>query len=93
MLKCRDIATLLHDYVEGALEPPLQEQLDQHLSDCPGCVAFVNTYKHTITLAKDLRCEDIPPELRRKLRSFLKQKVNRPTSLWTRLLFRLTGRE
>lgn len=79
MLKCRDIGNLLHDYVEGALEPALRTQLDEHLSDCPSCVAFINTYKHTIHLSKELRCKDIPPELQRKLRTFIKQTLKKPS--------------
>ncbi len=79
MLKCRDIGKLLHDYVEGALEPRIKQQLDAHLADCPGCVAFIKTYKHTIRLSKDLRCEDIPPELQQKLRSFIKQGLQKPS--------------
>ena len=90
MLRCRDITELLHDYVEGLLEPSVEQELDGHLADCPGCTAFVKTYRQTMTLSRDLRCEDIPPELQRKLRSFIKQKVQRP-GLWSRLRARLTG--
>ncbi len=90
MLKCRDIGRLLHDYVEGLLESSVSRQLDEHLADCSGCVAFVNTYKQTISLSKDLRCEEIPPELQQKLRSFIKEKLQKP-SLGSRLRARLTG--
>lgn len=90
MFRCRDMGRLLHDYVEGLIEPSVRQQLDEHLADCPGCIAFVNTYKQTISLSKDLRCEDIPPELQHKLRSFIKQKLNKP-SLWSRLRACLTG--
>lgn len=92
MLKCRDIGQLLHDYTEDLLELPTRQDLERHLADCPGCVAFVNTYKQTIRVSGDLRCEDIPPELQRKLRSFIKTKLSphRP-SLWERLRSRLRG--
>ena len=89
-MKCRDIGNLLHDYVEGLLEPPVHQQLDRHLADCPGCTGFIRTYKKTIQLSKEVRCEEIPPELQQKLRSFLKQKLQKP-SLWARLRARLTG--
>ena len=90
MLRCRDISALLHDYAEGLLDPSVQQALDGHLADCPGCTAFVKTYRQTMTLSRDLRCEDIPAELQRKLRSFIKQNVRKP-SLWSRLRARLTG--
>ena len=79
MTKCRDVANLLHDYVEGALEPSVSQQLDAHLADCPGCVASIKTYQKTIELSKDLRCEDIPPALQQRLRSFLKGKLRKPS--------------
>ena len=90
MLRCHDVGKLLHDYIEGSLEPDVSQQLDAHLADCPGCVASVKTYKQTINLSRDLRCEDIPPKLQRKLRSFLKQKLRKP-SLWARIRARLIG--
>ncbi|MBI3030158.1 MAG: zf-HC2 domain-containing protein [Candidatus Rokubacteria bacterium] len=68
----------MQDYVEGALEAPVRQRLDEHLADCPGCLAFIKTYKHTIAISKDLRCKDIPPELQRKLRSFIKDKLGQP---------------
>ena len=53
---------------------------DQYgLDDCPGCLAFINTYRHTVHLSKELRCEDIPPELQHKLRTFIKQKLQKPS--------------
>lgn len=80
MIRCRDISDLLLDYVEESLTPSVREELDQHLADCPGCLAFVRTYRHTSALSRDLRCEDIPPELQRKLRSFIQQRLRRPGS-------------
>lgn len=90
MLRCRDIGALLHDYLEGELDSVVREQLDEHLADCPGCLSFVNTYRHTVSMAHDLRCEDIPPELQSKLRSFLRQKSEHP-SILTRIRRRLRG--
>ncbi len=78
MLRCRDIGGLLHDYLEGELEPEVRRQLDAHLADCPGCLSFVNTYRHTVSVARDLRCEEMPPELREKLRAFIAQTARRP---------------
>ncbi len=78
MTNCREVSTLLHDYVEGLLEPSVSKQLDAHLADCPGCVASTKTYRRTIELSKDLRCEEIPPVLQKKLRSFIKGKLNKP---------------
>lgn len=91
MLRCRDVGQLLYDYVEKRLEPLVSQQLEQHLADCPGCLAFINTYKQTMSLSKDLSCKDMPSELQHKLRSFIKTKLapNRLT-LWDRLRSRFS---
>lgn len=91
MLRCRDVGQLLYEYVEQRLEPPISQQLEQHLADCPGCLAFINTYKQTMNLSRDLRCEQIPQELQAKLRSFIKTKLapHRP-SLWDRFRSRFS---
>ena len=80
MSKCRDTNNLMHDYVEGALKPSMSQELERHLADCPGCVAFMKTYQRTIDLSKELRCEDVPLQLRSKLRSFIKQNLHKPKS-------------
>lgn len=90
MLRCRDINGLLHDYLEGSLDPDLRRGLDEHLADCAGCHGFLNTYRDTVAVAKELRCEDIPPELQRKLRSFIAEKA-RHRSFYARIRGWLTG--
>ena len=90
MKNCREMSVLLHDYVEGLLEPGVSKQLDDHLADCPGCISSIRTYRRTIELSQELRCEEIPLPLQHKLRSFLKQQPCKP-SLWSRLRARLTG--
>jgi hypothetical protein len=91
MLKCRDVGQLLYDYIEERLEPLVSQQLSQHLADCPGCLAFINTYKQTVQVSRDLHCQQIPPELQQKLRSFIKTQLASPRpSLWARLRSRLS---
>lgn len=90
MFRCRDISDLLHDYLEGELQPAVRRHLDEHLADCPGCLGFFNTYRYTVSAAHDLRCEDIPPELQTKLRSFLREKLEHP-GIFARIRRRLRG--
>lgn len=91
MFRCRDVGQLLYEYVEERLEPPVSQQLEQHLADCPGCLAFINTYKQTIRLSDGLRPTEMPPELQQKLRSFITTKLSsRRLTWWQRLWARLT---
>lgn len=93
MLKCRDVGQLLYEYVEKLLEPSLQQALEAHLADCPGCLAFINTYKQTIRLSNGFRPAEMPAELQQKLHSFIKTKLSsRQPNWWQRLWSGLAGR-
>jgi anti-sigma factor RsiW len=71
---CRSVVRLLADYLERQLPPALQRELEQHLEQCPRCVAQLRTYQSTVTLLRSLREEELPPELRLTLRSFIDAK-------------------
>ncbi len=47
---CKKVTSLIQDYITGELEPDIASELEKHLSICPDCVAFLNTYKKTIGL-------------------------------------------
>lgn len=74
MLRCRDIVELLGDYLDGALDPATAEALTRHLADCQECTAFLNTYRGTVRTARQLREEQLPPPLRERLLTFLRQR-------------------
>jgi anti-sigma factor RsiW len=72
--RCCDIVRLLADYLEHQLPPNVQRELDQHLQKCSRCVAQLRTYQSTISLLRSLRDEELPPELRLTLKSFLDRR-------------------
>ena len=74
MLRCRDIVELLGEYLDGQLEPATAEALSAHLADCQECTAFVNTYRGTVRATHQLREEQIPPQLKERLLTFLRQR-------------------
>lgn len=74
MLRCRDIVELLGEYLDGELDPATAEALKAHLADCQECTAFVNTYRGSVRTTRQLREEQLPPQLRQRLLTFLRQR-------------------
>ena len=72
--RCDECVALLVDYIEGELPPQRSRALEIHLDLCPSCVAFVNTYRGTVNIARTLQAEDIPPELTQRLIEFLRKE-------------------
>jgi anti-sigma factor RsiW len=72
---CQEVVDLLSDYVDGECAPGVAPLIDEHLSDCPNCVAFVNTLRKSMVMSKALGYSDIPKEVRIRLRRVLERGV------------------
>ena len=73
---CGSVVKLLADYLERQLPPSLRADLEAHLARCPRCVAQLRTYESTLSLLRSLRDDDLPPELRLTLKSFIDTKCH-----------------
>ena len=71
---CGSVVKLLADYLERQLPPSLREELEKHLAGCPRCVAQLRTYESTVSMLRSLREDDLPPELRLTVKSFIDTK-------------------
>jgi anti-sigma factor (TIGR02949 family) len=71
---CRSVVRFLADYFDRQLSPTLRADLEAHLARCPRCVAQLHTYESTVTLLRSLCDDDLPPDLRLTVRSFLDAK-------------------
>ena len=72
--KCGNLVRLLADYLEHQLPSRTQAELEQHLARCPRCVAQLHSYQSTVSLLRSLREDELPPELRLTLKSFIDSK-------------------
>lgn len=61
-MTCREFAELLSDYLSGDLSESVRAEFSSHLSDCPDCVAYLQTFATTIRLGKDA-CADFDDKL------------------------------
>jgi anti-sigma factor RsiW len=62
---------LLSDYIDGRLPADVCRELEQHLTGCSDCTTFVGSFRSTVTLLKSLNEDDLPEELRMRLKAFL----------------------
>jgi anti-sigma factor RsiW len=72
--RCADLVSLLADYVEHQLPCEIHQELERHLAECPRCVAQLKTYESTLSLLHSIRDEDLPKELRCKLKAFIDKR-------------------
>ena len=64
-MACQELVELVTAYLDGALTPTDRDRFEHHLSDCPGCVEYVEQMRAAVRLTgKRPRAETLPPELR-----------------------------
>lgn len=71
---CEDVVAVLHDYFEGSLDPKLAAAIERHFQGCPDCSAFSKTYKEVVQLTGELASDDIPDEVRQRVRAALRER-------------------
>ena len=67
IITCRQLIDFIVDYVEGALDEMERHDFERHLGVCPSCVAYLASYRETMSLtrilATDEPLDDVPEEL------------------------------
>jgi anti-sigma factor RsiW len=71
---CEDVVAILHDYFDGLLEPKLAAIITRHLQNCPECEVFARTYGTVIKLTGELQADEIPEEVRLRVRRALRER-------------------
>jgi len=74
-MNCKELAYMLADYVDGSMDPRLQEELDAHLAKCEPCMAFTRTFRATCEGTRSLREAieyAIPTEVSERLEAFVR---------------------
>jgi len=72
---CEEVVAVLHDYFEGTLDPKTRALIDRHFEDCPDCKEFCRQYAEIIKLGGELRCDDIPEEVKIRVRAALRARA------------------
>ena len=70
-MHCQEIQELLSAYIDGMLEPSVQNTVERHLEHCPVCRREAEDLKKIVVLVQDLPLLDPPAEFRQGLRARL----------------------
>ncbi len=81
MITCRELAELLFDFATGQLPPEHREHLEGHLGLCSFCVAYLEGYRLTIQMTRQLPRPPLPPDLARRLRALLEESRRSQSAL------------
>jgi anti-sigma factor RsiW len=73
-MTCQELVEFLMDYLDGVLADSVRLRFEEHLEECPDCVAYLATYREAVRLGKDA-CrdnqgtlpEDVPEQLVRAI--------------------------
>jgi putative zinc finger protein len=79
MRHCRYVVELIMSYLDDTLDPAERLAFEAHIADCRNCWRFLRSYRATITLGQRLRDEDIPSDVRERLESFLRNRLQWPS--------------
>lgn len=60
-ITCRELIDFIADYLEGELPEAERHEFERHLKVCPSCVAYLESYRRTVSLGKEaLTASDQP---------------------------------
>ena len=76
MINCQQLIEFCLDYVEGELPEDEQAHFRRHLSLCPDCVTFFETYRRTPEVSRDALKAQMPESVRESVRSYLRMLRN-----------------
>jgi hypothetical protein len=74
-MNCKELVYLLGDYIDGTMEEQLRQELSVHIDLCEPCLNFLKTYDKTRILCRSIQPEEIPEEVRNRLKAFILQKA------------------
>jgi anti-sigma factor RsiW len=69
-MNCREFLDFLMDYLDDELPGGQRRVFESHMSECPSCVTYLDTYRETLRIGRRVLCpedgslpEEAPAEL------------------------------
>ena len=74
-MTCREAIAIVAEYCDLALAPGELARLEAHVARCAACQAFLATYRATRRLAAAAGRVDMPEDVRRRVRDFVRRAL------------------
>jgi anti-sigma factor RsiW len=74
-MTCREAIDFIMAYLDNELPLEQRHEFERHLSICPSCVNYLNSYRRTVQLAREAKVatapagDDLPAGLLRAIRA------------------------
>lgn len=62
-ITCRQLIDFIGAYLDGDLPDEERAEFERHLAVCPSCVAYLSTYRKTVTLAQLAGSDPVPADV------------------------------
>jgi anti-sigma factor RsiW len=69
--KCREVFSLLSEYLNLELPPDACQEIESHLAGCPPCIEFAQSLRKTVELCRGYVPTELSEPLRREARAEL----------------------
>ena len=69
--QCKEVFSLLSDYLNLELPPDACQEIETHLAGCPPCVDFAESLRKTVELCRRYRPNELPNAIGQQARQQL----------------------
>lgn len=73
-LPCGELVDLVTDYMDDAVDPEQRARFERHLTECPGCVRYVEQTRTTVSLLPRMLSRASPEPARERLLQAFRQR-------------------
>jgi anti-sigma factor RsiW len=60
-MNCRELTDFLMAYLDEELTPTQHAAFEEHMAICPPCVVYLDSYRETVRLGKEVCARDESP--------------------------------
>lgn len=71
--KCKEVFSVLSEYLDLELPPDACEEIDAHVGSCPPCIEFVESLRKTVELCRSYQPRRLPEPIGERAREELLQ--------------------